>query len=297
MVKLRNAAYCNLKLLLIFFVVYGHLIEPQIDGNSFLIMQYRWIYLVHMPLFAFLSGLFLDSSRACRKQMTHYLSLYFFWQFAAVFLGDGKVELFTPYWHLWYLLSAAYWCGIAWIWLRFGKGKGAWLLASSIVVGCLVSCISAIDREYSLSRTIVFFPYFLSGIVCDPVTAWRKYRVWSFIGVILTLSVMLLCDEELSTSLLYHAAPYGVRGIFLRAVCYLMGFSMGLFLLAWIPNVRFPFTRVGGNTLTAYLAHAPAVLWLRQFNLNWFWLMMLTALFLYLIHKLTQWNATFYGIR
>ena len=297
MVKLRNAAYCNLKLLLIFFVIYGHLIEPQIDGNTLLLAQYRWIYLVHMPLFAFLSGLFLNSPRLCMNQMTDYFSLYFFWQFAAVFLGDGEVEMFTPYWHLWYLLSATCWCCIAWIWLRFGKGKGAWLLASSIVVGCLASCISAIDREYSLSRTIVFFPYFLSGVLCDPATMWHKYRVWSFIGVVLTIGVMLTCDPFLPTSFLYQATPSGCRGAVLRAACYFIGFSMGLFLLTWIPSVRFPFTRAGSNTTTAYLLHAPIVLWLRQYNLSWLWLMVLTAVFLYLTHKLTQWHKPLYGIR
>ena len=34
MIKLRNAYYCNLKLLLIFLVVFGHLIEPQISVSD-----------------------------------------------------------------------------------------------------------------------------------------------------------------------------------------------------------------------------------------------------------------------
>lgn len=32
MVKLRSAYYCNLKLLLIFLVVWGHLLEPDISA-------------------------------------------------------------------------------------------------------------------------------------------------------------------------------------------------------------------------------------------------------------------------
>lgn len=58
MVKLRDAQYCNLKLLLIFLVIYGHLIEPGIRNSEVLMVQYRWIYMVHMPLFCFLSGFF-----------------------------------------------------------------------------------------------------------------------------------------------------------------------------------------------------------------------------------------------
>lgn len=58
MIKLREARYCNLKLLLIFLVIYGHTIETQIWHNTVLMTQYKFIYLVHMPLFAFLSGLY-----------------------------------------------------------------------------------------------------------------------------------------------------------------------------------------------------------------------------------------------
>lgn len=37
MVKLRQAGYCNLKLLLLFLVLYGHWIEPQAQALE----QYR----------------------------------------------------------------------------------------------------------------------------------------------------------------------------------------------------------------------------------------------------------------
>lgn len=47
------------KLLLIFMVVYGHLLEGIMDNAEPLMQIYRIIYSVHMPLF--LSGLFLKS--------------------------------------------------------------------------------------------------------------------------------------------------------------------------------------------------------------------------------------------
>ena len=51
MVKLKDARYCNLKLLLIFLVIYGHLIEPAIYQSKVLMTQYKWIYLFHIVLF------------------------------------------------------------------------------------------------------------------------------------------------------------------------------------------------------------------------------------------------------
>ena len=41
MVKLRDARFCNLKLLLIFLVIYGHLIEPGIYQSEVLMTQYK----------------------------------------------------------------------------------------------------------------------------------------------------------------------------------------------------------------------------------------------------------------
>lgn len=54
--KKRDADYCNLKFVLMFLVVYGHLIEGRMEESVFLTQVYRLIYTVHMPLFLFLSG-------------------------------------------------------------------------------------------------------------------------------------------------------------------------------------------------------------------------------------------------
>ena len=135
MVKLRDARYCNLKLLLIFLVIYGHLIEPGIYGSKVLMAQYKWIYLFHMPLFSFLSGLFLNDRKACGRQFIKMLSLYIVLQALAVFFGNGKEKPLTPYWHLWYLLSYSMWAVLGWLWFHFcgHKGKLA-VLALTIIV-------------------------------------------------------------------------------------------------------------------------------------------------------------------
>ena len=64
----RNAFFCNLKVFLIFFVVYGHLIETKIYDNEIFMWQYFIIYSIHMPMFAFLSGVFLRGKKVCLLQ-------------------------------------------------------------------------------------------------------------------------------------------------------------------------------------------------------------------------------------
>lgn len=299
MVKMRDAAYCNLKLLLIFLVIYGHLIEPRIWQSSGLMTQYRWIYLVHMPLFAFLTGLFLRTGEVCLRQWSQCFSLYLFLQTAAVFLGDGRVYPLTPYWHLWYLLSVSTWCLLGWLWFRFGRGNGIILLLTFIVIGCVVGYDPHIHREHSLSRTLAFCPYFFAGLLCHREIPWHKYRPLGLTCLLLTVCVMLTEGRDIPTVFLYHTAPYGSlgNGAYLRMICYFAGFSLGLFLLSFVPTVRLPVSKVGVDTMGAYILHVPMVLWLRTKNIPWQWYLFLTAVFLYMIHKLTQWHRTLYGIK
>ena len=73
MVKFRLAKICNIKLLLLFLVVLGHWIEDE-PGAAPL---YRLIYMVHMPGFAFLSGMFIrkesDIIKGLRKLIPCYM--------------------------------------------------------------------------------------------------------------------------------------------------------------------------------------------------------------------------------
>ncbi len=299
MVKLREARYCNLKLLLIFLVIYGHLIEPQIWTNANLMVQYRWIYLVHMPLFSFLSGLFIKGSNSCVAQLRRVLPIYISLQTAAVLFGNGAIHLLTPCWHLWYLLSYSFWLGLAWLWFRFAEGKRKILiLILSLLAGCLVGYVSSIGRVFSLSRTIVFFPYFWLGIICDRRCSWEKYRIAGTAALLISIFVMYLFGDEIKITFLYQAEPFGIikNGIALRLLCYLLGILLGFFLLTFIPNRRYCFTKAGVNTLPAYILHAPAVILLRQLNWSCLIYAAVSAGILWLIYKSFQWHGSMYGI-
>ena len=298
MVKLRGAAYCNLKFILIFLVLYGHLIEPQIWKDAAVYQQYRWIYAVHMPLFAFLTGVFLTDARRCGMQLGRCLSLYLFFQTAAVFLGDGKVMPLTPYWLLWYLLSTACWCAIAWLWYVLCRGKLGWvLLIWGIAAGCLAGLDPTVDREYSLSRTLVFFPYFMAGILCRKQKNWAVFRWSALIVGILSACVMLTRMSHISPYFFYHAAPYQSTGqLYDRLMCYCVGFGLSFFLLAWIPRMRLPVTKLGTQTMSAYLAQTPFVLMAKRWALPWPYYLLLAGVYLWVVYLLTHYKQM-YGIR
>ena len=281
MIKLRNAYYCNLKLFLIFLVILGHFLEPQIGKSPALYRLYRTIYLFHMPLFAFVSGLFLKDPAGCLRQLKRLLPRYLIFQAAAVLLKQTAWH--TPWWVLWYLLSTCFWLGASALLLKWKGGK--WLiLLLALALGCLSGNANRIGRAFSLSRTIVFFPWFWLGVSLTPRIPWHRLRLpglLALIGVIVSRPVM-------PAAVLYQAGPCDPL---LRLRCYALAAALGLFILSWCPARRFPWTRAGADTMPAYLLHGPAVALLRPVPHP----VLATVLFLYIIHKATQWHSI-YGI-
>ncbi len=277
MVKLRDAYYCNLKLFLIFLVVFGHLIEPQIVSNRRLYGLYRWIYLFHMPLFAFLSGLFLKDAAGCLRQLRRIAPLYLLGQVVAVLLGQASWH--TPWWVLWYLLSLCWWLLGSALLLRLRCGK--WIVfVLSIAVGTLAGQVSWVGRPFSLSRTLVFFPYFWLGVILKPGFSWKRLRLPSLLALFLRPSM--------SAVILYQA---GGCDSLVRLECYVCGFALSALVLSWCPRRRFPWTRAGADTLPAYLLHGPIVAALRPVPCP----ALAAAVFLYITYKAMQWHGI-YGI-
>lgn len=276
-IKERDSYYCNLKLLLLFLVVYGHTIEGLIDSSEIAAQLYRIIYTVHMPLFLFLSGLFLKDGTSCLRQMKQMFLYYGAIQSMTVLVGREaglSLSLGMPVWHLWYLLSLGCMAALGWCWYELA-GRLIWLnrgivkiglIASAILGACLVGECSVIGRWMSLSRTICFLPYFLTGLFCPREIPWERwgFRILGLAGLMCFLVIYFNWGCGMPVELFYQADSYGVVGVpgtgaFLRFLYLVMGFALGAFLLVFTPRRRFPFSKAGADTLWIYLLHAPLV--------------------------------------
>lgn len=280
MIKFRNAYYCNLKLLLLYLVILCHLIEPQIGADPAAYRFYRFVYLFHMPLFCFVSGLFVRSSGGCLRQLRRLGPVYLLCQAMAVGLGQTTPD--RPWWILWYLLSMCFWLLLSALLLRFRLRWG--ILVLGVAAGCLIGLAPWAGRSWSISRSVVFFPWFWLGVLCRPDIPWHRFRLLSLAGLV----PVLLRSRQIGAAVLYHAGPCSPL---LRLECYVLAGLLGLFVLSWCPRRRFPWTRAGADTMPAYLLHGPVVFLLRPLPCPWLW----AAGFLYLTHKATQWRSL-YGI-
>lgn len=109
----RNYQMDNLKCLLIFSVVFGHMLELFMGKNSPERVLYLVIYSFHMPLFAFVSGVFARYNPVKIKNNMIYPYLIFqtlYLLFSNRILEkDADVQYTTPYWLLWYLFAIIVW--------------------------------------------------------------------------------------------------------------------------------------------------------------------------------------------
>ncbi|MBE1445660.1 acyltransferase family protein [Paenibacillus sp. OAS669] len=268
--KQRDSYFDNVKFILITLVILGHIIEPLNNGQTFKPL-YLWIYSFHMPLFVFITGYFSKNihssdyfNKVISKLMLPYLffetfySLFDFW----IFKKD-KLEFsyLTPYWIMWFLFSMILWK----VALPYAV-KIRYALPISIALAILAGYANDIGYYGSLSRTIVFFPFFLSGYYFDKQYLerfmTRKFRIISLVIIGLSFLAFFQFGHGISVQWLYGSFSYEAlhhkewyAGIY-RIMIYLIAAIMCLCVLILAPPKQIPvISKLGKNTLYPYLIH------------------------------------------
>lgn len=158
-VKVREAYYCNVKAFLLFLVILGHGIEPFTGRSKGLLQLYRIIYTFHMPLFALVTGIFLKTTDACKKQAFSGAAWYLLAQgmrlvcYGLAFLAGAAVFSFMParrmYFSRWgtdtlpaYLIH-----GLGLSYMRMAAALTSHIFLCSFVYGILVLAVASAGRR------------------------------------------------------------------------------------------------------------------------------------------------------
>ncbi|MFC4558137.1 acyltransferase family protein [Virgibacillus kekensis] len=278
----RNAYFDNAKLLLIFLVVFGHLIQPFTDGIAWVNTLYLWIYTFHMPAFIFLAGFFARGSgnkkyiwNLTKKLLFPYLVFQLLFTGYFFFIGkdDWATGIFYPHWSLWFLFSLFSWHLLLNLFKRI-PGKYGVPLAMGI--GLIIGYIGEIGHTFSLSRTFVFFPFFLLGywLTQEHVMFLKRKSVKiASIAIMSFVAAAIHIAPDIPTGWLLASKSYVVLldlpeyGIIARALVYLTAIIMAASVLAWVPTTRGRLTDLGTRTLYVYLLHGFFIQYFRKADL------------------------------
>lgn len=257
----RNGLFDNLKFLLIFLVVFGHMLEPQTGGGvNFLYLN---IYSFHMPAFIFVSGWFSRNS-TWQKTVTKVLLPYLVFQLIYLRYAGLPIQIYSPYWILWYLFALFVWRIL--LPLIRGRRRLAYALwPVAVVVSLLCGYTAKVGYDFALSRVLVFLPYFLLGYCLGERQEQVLSRVRTPLSRGLSLVAVLAC-----MGFFYHvrfvfqrqwtfgAFTYEFTGSSpkIRLLLLVVALLWIWFLLAWTPTRPLPLlAAVGRNTLFVYLLH------------------------------------------
>ena len=261
----RDCRVDNIRAVLIFLVVVGHLIPfCAKNDRGFL---YNLIFSFHMPAFVFLNGLYARYNG--RKLLKRFIIPYIvfellFYYFQTYLLHEGfTLQLTTPYYTLWYLMTiASYYCLTELIQTK-SRDKAIKAVGCAFLLSLLVGFDDSVGTYLSLSRTIAFLPFFLLGyyhsLLFTPKTVEEFHTphvLTCIIIIMLALEFVLNTLHFPFTALLYCYSYFSSGSILIRMLSEASGLCWIYILFRFIPNKKIWFlTDLGQNTMPVYLLH------------------------------------------
>lgn len=267
----RSGYWDNAKALLIFLVVLAHyygtgMVYKGLSGGLWLIPNsiYTFIYLFHMPLFAFISGYFSKNAGKCRSRAFSSLLLPYLIVNTVFVILDGETvnPLLAPYGAMWYPLALFFWRVAL---PDVGRLKACWLWGLGFALLCLV--LTPGKNYVSLQNAITFFPCFLLGYETTPeqIKKLRHLPKW-LCGLVLLcamgcVAVLLGPLRQSFGDICFFSRSYGfawssLKYLALELARYAVALVMGACVLNLVPERSGRLTRIGKNTLTVMIFHS-----------------------------------------
>lgn len=270
----RIAYWDNVKFFLILFVVIGHFIDSLTGSGAVYNGIYIFIYSFHMPMFLFVSGLFTkyDDRHGLRidKIVFYFLLGYLFKALIHLVLYLAGTE---PTWS-WLRTNIAPWYlfvlgGYLLLTYCIKKINPYAVFAVSIIVSLIAGYFDFIDDFLTISKFIVFFPFFYLGYCLKPDTVIdfinkKPVKIFGIAVIILfALSCLFLTHYVYAMRPVYAAwhsyyeFPISSKlGIPIRVFQYISSFAIMLGIAVIIPKKKLGYiSDIGKRTLQIYILH------------------------------------------
>ena len=264
----------NIKVLLIFLVVFNHIIAFQLVKTD-LVIRYIWyaITIFHMPAFVFISGYLSKKPQNVMKNIKNllipYILGYTLTWYSQIWLGNTiDYELLRP-------SGTAMWYVLALFIYRLtieGLGKIRFAVPLSIIFALWAGTRPEFTTYLSTSRIVVFFPFFVAGYLwkSDYIRAVRKFK-----GKWILLPVCAVLLYAIPNYMITNSMPIAIfrgnhsyelsgltdpEGIVVRLLMYLVSFIIIYTMLAIMPDRKLLTTYIGRHTMGIYFFHYPIMI-------------------------------------
>lgn len=256
----RRVLWDNMKGALMLLVVFGHILLKHPAARD----AVSFVYMFHMPAFAFVSGYFGKSARASGVRAAAGLAVLYFIFNSVMGFVYGYTSLLIPVYSFWYLLSLIVWRLTAPKLSKF-RYINAVLLALALFAGFFPS----INNTLAVARTICFYPFYMAGYKLTPEEADRasgggRVRYMKALGCLAGAGIVWYFSDgflHFTESALQMGAYITPLDAFGRIAIFVGAYLMILFLrhAAFDKNVP-GLSMIGRNSLWVFLLHRPVTI-------------------------------------
>ena len=277
----RVPIWDNLRFILMGLVVFGHSLELAKGVVPLAQYVYTYLYAFHIPLFVFLSGHLSkpelshgDYFKILSKIILPYAVAQLLYLVMGHFLwGTFSVSpsFLLPYRHLWFFVSLVLWRLLLPLFLQV---RGAFVI--SVVIAILVGYSDAVGGFLSLSRTFVFFPFFILGHLTRQhhIERWRSRpgRAVALLVLLIAAVVIAHYRDDIPYGLFFGKYSYaGMGWQEMSAGLYRLAFIavaclMGAAVIILTPTRRLAITGLGTRTAYSYILHMIPMVLAAKFN-------------------------------
>lgn len=266
----RIAYFDNVKGILILFIILAHVLSLCSSYYNYNDDFFKFASLFMLQCFFFISAYFSSKSKHKRKKrILNLLKLYLIWQtiitiyYAFVLkIIDFNLNYFIPRYTLWFLITMIFY-NLSEVILERTNYKI--MIPLSFVIGLLAGFIPIIGEVLSLSRTFVFYPFFVLGYYAKDIDLLKKVKSnkIKIASIILSLLILLLIlnnNSLLSIKILKGKVSYFdiesltlIEACFQRFMFYILSIIVSIGFLNIVPEKETIMTTLGRNTLYIYL--------------------------------------------
>lgn len=278
----RDALFDNMRGVLIFLVVLGHMMDVSIIRGLGLKTVFYYIYFFHMPAFVFITGYFskhIEKARgeAVRRFLVPYLVfclLFGILDFFMVHPGHNFLTFYKftiPQYGMWYLLAVFVWRLLAGDLLKVKA-----IVPVSLALGLVMPFFPDIDMRHSVGRIIGMLFFFVAGLSFRPewIERVRKIPAWVgfFIMAVMVVPVLVLvANGWMAQEVIFLRSPYqnGAKVIqmLMRSGSYLIASIMIFAMFILMTRKKSFISQIGRNSLTVYIFHLLIVAIIKKLNI------------------------------